>query len=212
MGVAGCQLIPAMVLTHRNLNGEAETKSLNETTLQCLRVHLGLPTRTIPKFLANCGQRSWAATVYPCSDEHWRNIGVNSAPRATAAFEFMPDLKLLRRRLDLCTIDDAMAGLNRSLLPLVWRPRCPLRPQVDIFGRALPSLEGDEDDDHLDARKHFVVKVFCMYSGQDPSHPWTNKQQEAGGNPAPPLPWPWPGSADYKDCSDQWVSRAEESQ
>lgn len=49
--------------------------------------------------------------------------------------------------------------------------------EVDIFGRALPA-EGDEDDDHLEARKHFVVKVFCMYSGQDPSHPWTNKQQE----------------------------------
>ncbi|CAK9011081.1 Protease Do-like 4 [Durusdinium trenchii] len=49
---------------------------------------------------------------------------------------------------------------------------------VDIFGREVGD-QGQEDGSHEgQGRKHFVVKVYCMYSSQDPSHPWTNKQQE----------------------------------
>ncbi|CAJ1360757.1 unnamed protein product [Effrenium voratum] len=55
-------------------------------------------------------------------------------------------------------------------------PTC-LQRIVDFFGRRVHREEGD-DDNHFERQKHFVVKVFCMFSSQDPSNPWTNKQQE----------------------------------
>ncbi|CAJ1424193.1 unnamed protein product [Effrenium voratum] len=55
-------------------------------------------------------------------------------------------------------------------------PTC-LQRIVDFFGRRMHREEGD-DDNHFERQKHFVVKVFCMFSSQDPSNPWTNKQQE----------------------------------